>query len=170
MDMLIPSSIIIGALASALALPLFLLLFARGPARIVRAGARFKAASLASVVAYLVWCLATLREANAGDLWAGSFIVAGSIVFWFVPWSLLAWGFTLHMLTVLARSPTPLPLDRWIEAYVGGGGAEVFAADRLQVLLRSRMARRANGQIAATRLGRGTAGAARITRALMGLR
>ena len=167
---LAPDPIIAGALACALMLPLFLLLFTCGRAPIAGPGARFKAASLASIGAYFVWCLASMQGTSAGNILAGSFIVAGSILFWFVPWSLLTWGFTLHMLTVLGRSSMPLTLDQWISAYVGGGGAEVFAHDRLQVLFRLGMIRRIDGAIVPTPAGRGMARAARMAKTLMGLR
>jgi hypothetical protein len=101
---------------------------------------------------------------------AGALIVAASILFWFVPWSLLAWGFSLHMLRVLAVAPAPVTLEQWIGAYTIGASIDTLARNRLQVLLRFGMSRRADDRIAVTRLGSVVAAAAGAIRMIMGLR
>ena len=66
----------------------------------------------------------------------GALLLMAGLIGLFMVWSVLVWGFTLNLLLGLAHQAAPVTQDRWIEGYLGAGGEERFARDRLALLER----------------------------------
>ena len=75
----------------------------------------------------------------------------------------------LTLLTALAETERPLTLDRWIAAYMQGGGLRVFAHNRLHLLLGTGMAKVEGDRIVASFLGIAMAHFVRAVRFVVGV-
>jgi hypothetical protein len=84
-------------------------------------------------------------------------------------WSLLPWGFTLTLLTTLARDDRPLTLEQWMSTYMQGGSLAGFADNRLRLLIGSGMAALTEGEVIVTPIGMATVRLVKFIRLATGL-
>jgi len=167
---LVPSALQASALLIGVILPLILLACVH--VRIIRsAGARFRAASLMAVGLYAGVFLFLPGSREVADIVSGALLLATAILFWYVIWSLLAWGFTLTLLTALITAERPLTQDQWVTAYMGGAGdLSSFAENRLRLLRVAGMVSMDADEVTATQLGIGLASCVRVVQFILGVR
>jgi hypothetical protein len=103
------------------------------------------------------------------DVIAGVLLLLTAILFWHVVWSLLAWGFTLTLLTALAQAHRPLNREEWISAYMKGGNLSTFVHNRLRLLVGSGLVEVRGDIVVATNSGILVAQLVRFVRFILGL-
>jgi hypothetical protein len=136
----IPSPAILAGIVAGCSLPIVVGVLSHGPWQVAAPGRRFHMAAAlvtAGWICFHVWQGAF----DVADLVASLLIWLTALLVGFSFWSLLAWGFTLSLLTALARAGRPLSFAEWVACYTGGGTVETFARDRLNLLLRAGLAR-----------------------------
>jgi hypothetical protein len=149
---ILPGPLQITAIALSALLPLLLFVYAR--IGIFRgAGRLFRAGCLTIIALYAAACLGLPWPRDIGDVVGGALLLTTAILLCHVFWSLLAWGFTVTLLTALASSAQPLTLEQWASAYMQGGDLSGFAHNRLSLLIGSGTAVSRNGQVVVTPLG-----------------
>lgn len=164
----VPSAPVALSLAACALLPGVLLALSRGPARVAAPGRRFVVATGLTWAAWLAAMIAIVP--GWVDLSTGALLLATATLSGFTLWTLVAWGFTLSMLLALARGGRPLTAAEWALATTRGRPLDVFARDRLGVLLALGLARVEGGRVVMTPArGRFVARAARTLRFLFGL-
>lgn len=144
----IPSPPVALSLAACGALPVVLLVLSHGLVKVTPPGRRF---ALAAAVVWAAW-LAGVVVAHPPpvDLVAGTLLLATATLAGFTLWTLVAWGFTVTMLTALDRAGRPLTVDEWAAAYTGGKPIDAFARNRLGVLLNLGLAELRGGEVVMT--------------------
>jgi hypothetical protein len=157
------------ALALSIAFPILLLGLAQFRS-ITGAGTRFGLGCITSAVIFLAMSILLPGGRDPADVFSGALLLATAMLFWNVIWSLLAFGFTLTLLTALAREGRPVNRNQWISAYMQGSDLEKFARNRLQLLLGTGMARADDQNIVATSFGIATAVLIRTIRFVLGIR
>ncbi|MBA4033165.1 MAG: hypothetical protein C0480_00975 [Bradyrhizobium sp.] len=140
------------AICLSLWLPLLLLGYARFLS-IRSAGSRFRIGCVTIVALFGLACIALPGERQFDDVVGGVLLLATAILLVYVFWSLLAWGFTLTLLTALAQAGRPLTEEQWAATYMQGGDLGTFAHNRLKLLLGSGMIVAANGKVSTTAKG-----------------
>ena len=80
--------------------------------RIRGAGSRFRIGCFTVVGLYLLACIALPGERQLDDVVSGTLLLATAILLVYVFWSLLAWGFTLTLLTA-SRNEEKRPASPW---------------------------------------------------------
>jgi hypothetical protein len=134
----LPPPALAAAVVSGAAIPSLLVLLGNGP-RIFRApGPRFRAAVLSAVVLLLLGLLLIALTGGTVDFIdtiASIAIVGAAALLSFIAWSLLAWGFTLNMLLVLAAESRTISLGDWVAGFAGGADIGRLTIDRISVLL-----------------------------------
>lgn len=133
------------------------------------AGRLFRAGSLTVIALFAAGCLALPGSRDIGDVVGGVLLLTTAILLCHVLWSLLAWGFTVTLLTALAGAAQPLTLEQWASAYMRGGDLSGFAHNRLRLLVGSGMAISRDGRIAVTPLGMMTVRVVRLIRFATGM-
>ena len=166
---LLPAPMECVALALGILFPLFMLGFAQIKS-IRGAGVRFAAGCVATAVIFVALAFVMPGERDPADVFSGVLFLITAMLFWNVAWSLLAFGFTLTLLTALAQAGRPLPRSEWVRVYMQGSDLEKFARNRLQLLLGTGMARTDRQNIVATPFGAVAAAMIRSTRFLFGIR
>lgn len=114
----------------ALALDILFPLLMLGCARIksIRgAGVRYAAGCAAAAAIFLALAFVMPGERDPADVFSGLLFLITAMLFWNVAWSLLAFGFTLTLLTALAQANRPLTRSEWVRAYMQGSDLEKFA-------------------------------------------
>lgn len=165
---ILPGPLQITAILLSAFLPLLLFCYARiGAFR--GAGRLFRTGCITVVVLFVVACLALPGPRDIDDVFGGALLLGTAILFWYVAWGLLTWGFTLTLLTALAKDGRPVTLDQWISAYAQGGSLGTFADNRLRLLVGSGMVTSNDGQIAVTPFGMITARLVRLIRFATGI-
>jgi hypothetical protein len=142
------------AICLSIALPLLLLCCAQIPG-IRGAGSRFRLVCFIAAGLFAVACLTLPGQRHFDDVLGGILLLATAIMLSHVLWSLLAWGFTLTLLTALTKAGKPLTTEQWAAAYMQGGDLSTLAHNRMRLLLGSGMVVATDGKIAMT--SRGTA-------------
>ncbi len=117
----------------------------------------------------MVACLALPGPRDIGDVLVGALLLLTAILLCHVFWSLLAWGFSVTLLTALARAAQPLTLEQWISAYMQGSDLSGFAHNRLRLLIGSGMVVPSGDQLSVTPLGMITARLVRLIRFATGI-
>lgn len=156
------------AIVLSLLLPVLLFGYAAIPG-LRNPGRRFRAAALTVAGLLLVACLALPGPRDFGDLFGGVLLLTTAIVLCHVFWSLLAWPFTLTLLTAIAKVDHPLTLEQWISACMQGQSPSAFADNRLRLLFGAGMAVLAGDQIVVTQTGMVTARLVRFVRFATGV-
>lgn len=156
------------AICLSTALPLLLLGIAQIPG-IRGAGRRFRIGCMTAGVFFAIACIVLPGERHAEDVSGGVLLLATAMLLVYVLWSLLAWGFTLTLLTALAQARKPLTEEQWAAAYMQGGDLGTFAQNRLRLLLGSGMVVTADGRIAATAKGMAIVRLVKLVRLATGL-
>jgi hypothetical protein len=134
------------------------------------AGARFAVGCMTAAMIFLALSIILPGERDPADILSGCLLLVAAMLFWNVIWSLLAFGFTLTLLTALAKAGQPLTKPQWALAYMQGADLGKFARNRLQLLLGTGMARVDQKSIVATPFGIVTASLIKLTRFLFGIR
>jgi hypothetical protein len=132
---LLPGPAQTAAICLSLLLPVLLLCYAQ----IRAAGRRFRMGCSTVVALFVIACIALPGERQLDDVVSGILLLATAILLIYVFWSLLAWGFTLTLLTALAQAGRPLTEQQWAAAYMQGGNLDTFAHNRLRLLVGSGM-------------------------------
>jgi hypothetical protein len=134
----LPPPALSAAMVSSAAVPALLWLLGSGP-RVFRApGPRFRAAVLSALLLLLLWLLLIALTSGTVDLidtLAAVAIVGEASILSFIAWSLLAWGFTLNMLLVLAAETRAMSLTDWVAGFTRGADIGRLTTDRISVLL-----------------------------------
>ena len=171
MSFVFPPPPLLFAMAGAVLMPLLLLLLSKGPRALRRPGPRLKASILAGVIVWLVLLGVSGKVPGVFDGLAGAAILLAAAILSFILWSLIAWGFTINMLGVLAKAGRPLGPEAWAAAYSGGKGLDEICRDRMGLVLGSGFACEiAPSVYRITRAGRLFAMGLRLARALYGVR
>jgi hypothetical protein len=165
---ILPGPLQITAILLGLILPLLLFCFARLPG-LHGAGRLFRIGSSTVIGLFAITCLALPGPRDFGDLLSGAFLLLTAIIFCYVIWGLLAWGFTLTLLTALAKDERPLTLEQWMSTYMRGGSLAEFAHNRLRLLIGSGMAVLTEGQVVVTPIGMATVRLVKFIRLATGL-
>jgi hypothetical protein len=165
---ILPGPLQTTAIVLSLLLPVLLFGYATIPA-LRLPGRRFRAAAITSAGLFLIACLVLPGPLDAGDVFGGALLLATAILLWHVFWSLLAWGFTLTLLTALARVEQPLTLEQWISAYMQGGDLSGFAHNRLRLLIGSGLVASGDDRITVTPFGIITVRLVRLIRFATGI-
>jgi hypothetical protein len=134
------------------------------------AGAGYLIGSLISIAIYFAIALILPGARDLVDLFSGFLLLLAALLFWNVPWNLLAFGFTLTLLTALVKFGRPATRNQWISAYMQGSDLEKFARNRLQLLLGAGMATIDRNDIVATPFGNVCAQLVRLIRLFCGVR
>ncbi|SDS22084.1 hypothetical protein [Bradyrhizobium canariense] len=156
------------AICLSVALPFLLLCYARIPG-IRGAGSRFRIGCATAVGLFAIACFALPGDRQFDDVLGGILLLATAIILSYVLWSLLAWGFTLTLLTALAQTGQPITSEQWAAAYMQGGDLSTFAHNRLKLLLGSGMVVSADGKIAVTPTGMAVVRLVKLVRFATGL-
>jgi|HubBroStandDraft_5_1064220.scaffolds.fasta_scaffold46916_2 hypothetical protein len=165
---ILPGPLQISAIILSATLPLLLLGYARiGLFR--GAGRLFRAGSLTAFALFAAACILLPGPREIGDMVGGVLLLTTAILLCHVFWSLLAWGFTVTLLTALEGAAQPLTLEQWASAYMQGGDLGGFAHNRLRLLVGSGMAIARDGRIAVTPLGMMTVRVVRLIRFATGM-
>lgn len=165
----IPSPPVALALLAVGLMPVYLIALSHGPWTVAAPGRRFL---VAAGTAWLTWVMLVIasRAADVVGVVAGGLLLATATLAGFTLWTLVAWGFTLTMLLMLARAGRPLTEAEWILAYTRGKPLSVFARDRLGVLFKLGLAESRGDRVVMTpRRGRLFARATGLLRGLFGL-
>ena len=149
-------------------MPLLLLGYARIAAT-GGSGRRFRLGCVSVITLYAIACIALPGERRLDDMLGGIFLLATAMMLCYVLFSLLAWGFTLTLLTALVRAGSPLTLEQWAAAYMQGGDLGTFAHNRLKLLIGSGMVMIADGKLAPTAKGLAVAHLVKFVRFSTGL-
>jgi hypothetical protein len=165
---ILPGPLQTTAIVLGLLLPVLLFGYATIPA-LRSPGRRFRTAAITSAGFFLIACLILPGPRDAGDVLGGALLLATATLLWHVFWSLLAWGFTLTLLTALARVEQPLTLEQWISAYMQGGDISGFAHNRLRLLIGSGMVTSRDDRITVTPFGMIAARLVRLIRFATGI-
>lgn len=165
---ILPGPLQITAIVLSLLLPVLLFGYAtipafRGPGR------RFRAAAITVAGLLLTAYLTLPGRRDGGDVLGGILLLATAIMLTHVFWSLLAWPFTLTLLTALAKSDYPLTLEQWISACMQGRSPSSFADNRLRLLFGAGMVVSTGDRIVLTPTGMATAQLVRFIRFATGL-
>lgn len=165
---ILPGPLQITGIVLSVTLPLVLYVYARiGAFR--GAGSLFRAACITVVGLFVLACLALPGPLALDDMFGGALLLLTAILLCHVFWSLLAWGFTVTLLTAIASAARPMTLEQWISAYMQGGDLGDFAHNRLRLLVGSGMVVARSGKITVTSFGRLTAGLVRLIRLATGI-
>jgi len=166
---LLPATMQCVALALGASTPLVLIVCAR-IISVRGAGSRYLLGCLISIVVFLALALILPGARDPIDLFSGLLLLLAALLVWNVPWNLLAFGFTLTLLTALVKVGRPTTQAEWISAYMQGADLGKFARNRLQLLLSTGMATIDQSQIVATPFGMNCARLIRLIRLLCGIR
>jgi len=165
---ILPGPLQITGIVLSVILPLVLYVYARiGAFR--GAGRLFRAACITVVGLFVLACLALPGPQTLDDMFGGALLLLTAILLCHVFWSLLAWGFTVTLLTAIASAAQPLTLEQWISAYMQGGDLGGFARNRLRLLVGSGMMVARNGSVTLTSFGLLTACLFRLIRLATGI-
>jgi hypothetical protein len=160
------------AMASAAAIPALLWLLGSGPHSFRAPGPRFRAAVLFALLLLLTSLLliALTSKVDVVDALAAVAIVGAAAVMSFIAWSLLAWGFTLNMLLVLAAETRAVSHTDWVAGFTRGADMGRLTTDRISVLLGAGFAEAAGAHgCALTRRGGIAAKLVQLARSTFGI-
>lgn len=156
------------AICLSIAFPLLLLGYARIAAT-GGSGRRFRLGCISVVVLFAIACIVLPGQRRLDDVLGGLFLLATAMMFCYILFSLLAWGFTLTLLTALVKAGRPLTLEQWAAAYMQGGDLGTFTHNRLKLLIGSGLVVTADGRLAPTPKGVAVAHLVKLVRLSTGL-
>jgi hypothetical protein len=163
---MLPGPAQIAAICLSVAFPLLLMCYAR----IIRgSGRRFRLGCVSVIVLFVIACIALPGQRHVEDVFSGLFLLATGIMLCYILFSLLAWGFTLTLLTSLVQAGRPLTSEQWAAAYMQGGDIRTFAHNRLKLLTGSGLVTTTDGQLAPTAKGLAVARLVKLVRLSTGL-
>ena len=156
------------AIGLSVALPLLLLCYARIAAT-GGSGRRFRLGCVSIIAFYAIACIALPGQRRFDDVLGGLFLLGTAMMFCYILFSLLAWGFTLTLLTALVQAGRPLTLKQWAVAYMQGGDLGTFTHNRLKLLVGAGMVITADGSLTPTAKGVAIARLVKFVRLSTGL-
>lgn len=163
---MLPGPAQIAAICLSVTFPLLLLCYGR----VIRAsGRRFRLGCISVLGLYAIACIVLPGPRNLGDVLGGLFLLATAMMFFYILFSLLAWGFTITLLTSLVQAGRPLDLEQWATAYMQGGDIGTFAHNRLKLLTGAGMVTTTDGKLAPTTKGLTVARLVKLVRLATGL-
>jgi len=121
------------------------------------------------IILFAIACVALPGQRQLDDVLGGALLLATAIMFFYVLFSLLAWGFTLTLLTSLVQAGRPLTSEQWAAAYMQGGDLGTFTHNRLKLLVGSGMVMTTDGRLAPTAKGLAVAQFVKLVRLSTGL-
>lgn len=133
-----------------------LMIFLPVISRTMKPGMRFK---VASVIVYVFWSIAGVMLAQHDSnfsIWqwaAGFLLITAVLLFAFMLWSVLCWGYTISMLLCLAPNHQVNSIDEWMQLYTRSQGTRVLTENRVEVLTSLHLARLDNEEVVLTRIG-----------------
>lgn len=148
--------------------PLLLLCYARITA-IRGSGRRFRLGCLSLIALFAIACIALPGQRRFDDVLGGLFLLGTALMFCYVLFSLLAWGFTLTLLTALVQAGRPLTSEQWAAAYTQGGDLGSFTHNRLKLLIGSGLVVITEGKLTPTVKGSAIARVVKLVRLSTGL-
>ncbi len=165
----LPSPPIASAFVAAAVCPLTLLLQARGPGRRRLPMHRFLLAAGLSILAMGLLVLVT-GGGECADLLAGIVLLLALLLAAYTSWTLVVWGFTLTMLSLIDQHDGFDSVEAWCSAYGGSADIQGFADNRCGLLLRARFALAEPAQeLRITARGRVAAVLVSVVRSVFGL-
>jgi hypothetical protein len=165
---IVPGPVQIAGICLSLALPFLAIIYAK--IVVVRGtGRRFRATWATAAGLFVAACVLLPGDRQFDDVLAGLLLLATAMLLSHLVWGLLAWGFTLTLLTALVHSGRPLTSEQWAAAYMQGGDIGTFAHNRLRLLTGSRLVRTTNGTVAPTARGLAVAFLVKLVRLSTGL-
>ena len=156
------------AICLSVALPLLLLCYARISA-VGGSGRRFRLGCISVIALFAIACIALPGQRHLDDVLGGLFLLATAMMLCYVLFSLLAWGFTLTLLTSLVQAGHPLTSEQWAAAYMQGGDLGAFAHNRLKLLTGSGLVMTTDGKLAPTAKGLAVAYVVKLVRLSTGV-
>ncbi len=151
-------------------LPFFLWILAKTPFKIIQPGLRFKCASLLILGA---WCTAKGIFFDMISVWdwvAGLLWIISCLIFGFMVWSVLCWGYTLCMLISLYEHNDSVDAGQWQKLHAGPHGTTHLTRDRVDVLMKFRLAAINDDRLVISRMGLYLAIIARFFRNIFGVK
>ena len=165
---IVPGPAQTAAICLSLALPFLAIIYAK--IIVVRsAGRRFRVAWATATGLFVAACILLPGERQFGDVLAGFLLLATAMILSYLVWGLLAWGFTLTLLTSLVKAERPLDLEQWAAAYMRGGDIGTFAHNRLKLLAAAGMVTTTDGKLVPTAKGLTVAKLVKLVRLTTGL-
>lgn len=134
-------------------LPILLWALARRPFRMTSPGLRFKCSCL---LILLTWCGAKVVYFHVISAWnwmAGLLFILSFLIFGFMVWSVLCWGYTLCMLLSLEEHRSAPTSEEWQKLHAGPNGIRQLTLDRVQVLINFGLVMVKNDRITMTKKG-----------------
>ncbi len=134
-------------------LPFFLWVLAKSPFKIIQPGLRFK---YVSVLILGIWCTAKgifFDLISLGDWIAGLLWILSCLIFGFMVWSVLCWGYTLCMLLSLYEYNDAVDSDQWQKLHAGPHGTQHLTWDRINLLIKFRLATANDNRLVTSRMG-----------------
>lgn len=112
--------------------PILLWTLAKSPFKLIRPGARFK---LTSILILLFWNVAALSFQIEICYWiAGLMLLVAFLIFYFMLWSVLGWGYTIRMVLVLHEHKYPVDNLMWQKLHAGSNGIKKLTVNRIETL------------------------------------
>lgn len=131
--------------------PVLLWLLARPPLQIIQPALRFK---LASIIILCSWCFAKVVWPISYGYWIAGFLFMFSyLIFIFMIWSVLCWGYTVGMLLSLNEIDVQIESHEWQKLHTGHYGTGQLTADRAQLLVKLHLATIADEELVMTSVG-----------------
>jgi hypothetical protein len=163
-----PSPLQIVAIALGTAMPL--LLFGCGCTTKLRgAGRAFRASSMMLIGLLAIACVTWPGARDFVDFLSAMLLLGTALIVWYIVSGLLAWGFTLTLLTGLDKAHRPLTLEEWASTYMQGGDLGAFADNRMRLMVGSGVAVVSSGEVAVTPFGMVIVRLVRLVRLATGL-
>jgi len=132
--------------------PFFLWVLPRTPFKVTQPGLRFKLSVLIVLLLWLGLKLMFVQNINWLYWLAGMFFILSFVIFGFILWSVLCWGYTLSMLLSLSDVDHPIDVEQWQTFHAGPNGVRQLTIDRAQVLVRLYLATLKDDQLALSKL------------------
>lgn len=133
--------------------PLLLWALAKSPFKIIQPGLRFKVAAVGILA---LWLLAKIAFPHDITLWywlAGFLFILACLIFAFMVWSVLCWGYTVCMLLSLHECNEIVDVDQWQKLHAGPNGIRQLTIDRVQVLVKFSLATLDGNQVVISKKG-----------------
>lgn len=112
--------------------PILLWILGKLPFYIIQVGLRFK---IMSLLIFSTWIIVLLSGYIQVWYWiAGLLLIVAFLIFYFMIWSVLCWGYTIRMLLVLNDYHKPVDYQKWQKLHAEPDGIEGLTLNRVQVL------------------------------------
>lgn len=124
-----------------LSLPLLLWVLPKPPFKISSPGLRFK---IGSLLMLCIWTFAKVVFSSSIDIYhyiAGFLFICACLLFAFMVWSVVCWGYTICMLLSLSEHNQLVDSKTWQTLHAGPRGMHQLTENRIQVLINMHLAK-----------------------------